>query len=263
MIGWLVVAVGAAALAAGLLVGGPAHRRRRIGASAGVAGLGLFPAWLQVWLTPVAGAPPLRRRALLSAPAAAAACLALGSLTHADAVIMVPVAVVLTALGSVTLGRLESTESRRTTARMVADLPQVWDLLAACLAAGLPLRVALSEVVAVQDGTLAELLGEVLTRIRLGEPEAAAWRSAADHPLLGQACRDLARSVASGTSVVELLNEYANQAREDQHAAAEAAAKAIGVRAVLPLMVCFLPAFFLIGIVPIIAGALLPLISGW
>lgn len=255
---WYVIAIGAAGLAAGLLVGGPGRVRRRVAAPGRGGGVGL-----PTWLAPVPGAPTLRRRVLLAVPAAAAAALAIGSFGRAGASVIVVVGLVLAAAGTVALGRLESSESRRVTAVMIADLPQVWDLLAACLAAGLPLRLGLSEVVAVQDGPLADQLGDVLTRIGLGEPEAAAWRSLAEHPLLGQASRDLARSIASGTSVVELLNEYATQAREDQHAAAEAAAKAIGVRAVLPLMICFLPAFFLIGIVPIIAGALLPLISGW
>jgi len=256
--GWHVVAIGVGGLAAGLLVGGPRRVRHRI-ASPGSSGRARWPEWL----APVPGAPPLRRRTLLSAPAAAAAALAIGSFSRADAAVVVLIGVVLAGTATVGLGKLESAESRRSTAVMMADLPQVWDLLAACLDAGLPLRAALSEVVAVLDGPLADCLGDVLTRIQLGEPETAAWRSIAEHPLLGQASRDLARSVASGTSVVELLHEYAAQAREDQHAAAEAAAKAIGVRAVLPLMICFLPAFFLIGIVPIIAGALLPLISGW
>ena len=218
---------------------------------------------LPSWLAPVAGAPPLRRRMIMAVVTAGAIAIALGSLGQMSVIVSVVVAVGLAGLGAVALGRLESGASRQAVAGLQADLPQAWELLAAGLAAGLPLRSALAEVVEVVDGQLAELLGEVLTRTRLGEPDEVAWRTLADHPLLGQTCRDLARSVASGTSVAELLNEYAVQAREDRTAAAESRAKATGVRAVLPLMICFLPAFFLIGIVPIVAGALLPLITRW
>ena len=42
-------------------------------------------------------------------------------------------------------------------------------------------------------------------------------------------------------------------------AAAQARARRAGVSSVMPLMVCFLPAFLLIGVVPIIAGAALHL----
>jgi len=255
---WLGLAAAAAAAAALLITSAPASAVARMRAPT-VRRPGRLPRWL----APVPGAPPLRRRVLLAAPAAAAITLAVGSFSSTDPRLLLGVMVVLTAMGAVALGRLESAQSRRVTAALMADLPQTWDLIAACLAAGLPLRSALAEVVAVVDGPLGELLGQVLTRVRLGEPEDQAWRSLGDHPLLGQPCRDLARSVSSGTGVAELLNEYAAQARDDQRAAAEAEAKAIGVRAVLPLMMCFLPAFFLIGIVPIIAGALLPLLSGW
>lgn len=254
---WLALAVVAAALSAGLLVGGPARPigRLRVRERA----LPALPSWLEA----VPGAPSLRRRTIMAALAAGAIAVALGSLGQVSTITAVAVAVGLTGLGTVALGRLESEASRQATAVLQADLPQAWELLAAGLVAGLPLRSALAEVVEVVDGQLAVLLGEVLTRMRLGEPDDVAWRTLADHRLMGQASRDLARSVASGTSVAELLDEYAVQAREDRQAAAEAKAKAIGVRAVLPLMLCFLPAFFLIGIVPIVAGALLPLISRW
>lgn len=255
---WLVLAVAATALAAHLLVGGPARPVGRLGGAQPRA----LPRW-PAWLRPVPGAPPLRRRLIMAALAGGAIAVALGALGQVDPVAAALTATALAGVGTVGLGRLESAASREAAAALQAELPQAWELLSAGLAAGLPLRSALTEVVEVVDGRLAELLGEVLTRMRLGDPDDAAWRTLADHPLMGQACRDLARSVASGTSVSDLLNEYAVQAREDRHATAEAAAKAIGVRAVLPLMVCFLPAFFLIGIVPIVAGALLPLISRW
>ena len=45
--------------------------------------------------------------------------------------------------------------------------------------------------------------------------------------------------------------------REERHGQVEEAARRVGVRSVLPLMVCFIPAFLLLGIVPTVASAVL------
>lgn len=253
---WQIVCLTAAAAAVGLLIPGPAAARRRLSVARSL------PPWGAV-LAARPDAWPLSRRLILALPAAAGLTLAVGSLVHRSGWWQAPVMALLTGVAVVALGRVESGQSRRERDRLIQDLPQCWELLSACLGAGLPLRAALAEVVAVVDGPVHAVLGEVLGRLQLGEDDAAAWRSIVDHPQLGPAATDLARSMESGIVVAGLLDEYAQQARDSRHARAQERAKAIGVAAVLPLMICFLPAFFLIGIVPIVAGALLPLLSGW
>ena len=83
--------------------------------------------------------------------------------------------------------------------------PQALELLAACLAAGLPARTACSAVVQSFDGPVADDLGQVLSLMELGVADVDAWRVLDDHPQLGLAAADLARSVESGTSMVEGL----------------------------------------------------------
>ncbi len=147
-------------------------------------------------------------------------------------------------------GKLEPSEVRRRRLQMVLDCPHTLELMAAGLKAGLPLRSATRAVAELIDGPLRVDLTEVLRQIELGVPEAEAWRSLRNHPVLGRLAVDLARSVESGTMLVETLRHHARDSRSTRRGALEARAKTVGVHSVPPLMVCFLPAFLLIGVVP-------------
>jgi hypothetical protein len=79
------------------------------------------------------------------------------------------------------------------------ELPQALELLAGCIAAGLPVRTACAAVVQSFDGPVADDLGQVLSLMDLGVADAEAWRTLHDHPQLGLVAADLSRSVESGT----------------------------------------------------------------
>jgi hypothetical protein len=55
---------------------------------------------------------------------------------------------------------------------------------------------------------------------------------------------------------VTTLRHHAVQARARREAALQVVARSVGVRSVLPLMTCFIPAFLLLGVVPTVASAL-------
>ena len=107
------------------------------------------------------------------------------------------------------------------------------------------------------DGPLAEDLGAVARAVEVGLADATAWRSLRGHPQLGEAAVDLARAVESGTRMVETLTFYARDARQRRAAAVESSAKAVGVRCVLPMMICFVPSFILMGVLPAVVSAFL------
>lgn len=140
---------------------------------------------------------------------------------------------------------------------VAAALPQALELLAACTRAGLPLRRAAEVVAAAVAGPVGEQLDRVVAAVRVGADEADAWRALADHPVLGHVARDLARATGSGTAVAASLDRHTLDARRERQAAVLERARAVGVSSVVPLMVCFLPAFLLVGVVPIVAGVLL------
>lgn len=132
-----------------------------------------------------------------------------------------------------------------------ALIPQVCELMAVCLEAGRPPRVAVRLVAGVVPAPADAILTEVLRRIDLGVDEAQAWAALKQAPGYGDIGRDLARSVRSGIGLADLLRQHAREARDRNSAAAIARARTAGVRSVVPLMVCFLPAFMLIGIAPL------------
>lgn len=134
------------------------------------------------------------------------------------------------------------------------QLAAALDLLAACLEAGAPMQTAVETVADVSAPATAEILVKVAGQLRLGRAEADAWRGLAQDHWWGPVARDVVRSARSGTSLVGSLRVHAADHRRRSAAARTKSARAVGVRSVLPLMACFLPAFVLVGVVPIIAG---------
>jgi pilus assembly protein TadC len=241
---------GFAALAAYGLVGAPPARPRDSPDP---------PAREQTWLVRLVrgrpDAPRLGRRLLVGVIASAALSLLATRLALSPAVL--GIATPLVALTcAIALGWLEPLGARRRRERLLLETPQALELLAACLAAGMPLRVASSAIVTAFDGPVAEDLGRVDALTALGTAEADAWRVLGDHPQLGAAAQDLARSVESGTRLTEGLRQHAEAAREHRRVALQVRARSVGVRSVLPLMLCFIPSFLLLGVVPTVASAL-------
>lgn len=134
------------------------------------------------------------------------------------------------------------------------DVSRVCLLLAVCLDAGRPPRSALRVVVDVLRGPARDPLASVLRQIDLGLDEAVAWASLGRAPGYRAMARDLSRAVHSGVALADLLRRHAADARSAALVAAQVRARAVGVTGVLPLVLCFLPAFVLLGIVPIFGG---------
>jgi Flp pilus assembly protein TadB len=152
------------------------------------------------------------------------------------------------------LARLESRAARQRRARLVADLPVAIDLLAACLRGGSSWAESVDAVAAALGGPVGTELHWVAARIRLGADPAATWLALADEPELAALARTAARASESGSALASTLGRLAQDQRRVARADASARARAAGVRAVVPLGLCFLPAFVLIGIVPAVAG---------
>jgi Flp pilus assembly protein TadB len=203
-----------------------------------------------------AGAPPPARRAVVGAVAGGGLCLVVSRLLEVGwwPFLGWPL---LAGAAFVLLGGLEPGSAQARTRRLVADVPQALELMADGLAAGLPLRRACATVAEAFDGPVAEELGTVLRAVELGMGDAAAWGALARHPQLGPAAAEVARSAESGTELVAALRQHSAAARGRRRAALQQRARSVGVRSVLPLMTCFLPAFLLLGVVPTVVSAVL------
>lgn len=130
------------------------------------------------------------------------------------------------------------------------------DVLAVCLAAGMTVPAAAGATAAFAPAGLAALLRRAADLLALGCDPDTAWKShSADTADEGAALARLARrSASSGSALADGVAELAEQQRSDAGHAAAASAERAGVLIAGPLGLCFLPAFILLGIVPVVAG---------
>lgn len=229
--------------------------------SAGAA-VGIWPlrgaaARLRVHVLYGAAVPPDRRSAAgptgvsRLAAAVAAGC---GAAVVAGLPWGVPLGLVVGVVASVVLGRLEPAHVRRRRQRLASDLPIAVDLLAACLRSGGAPVAAVDAVRHAIGGPVGEALGGVVAMLRLGGDPVDCWATLSREAALAPLGRTAGRAMASGAPLSDALEHLAADCRERRRAEAEAAAKRVGVRAAAPLGLCFLPAFVLLGVVPIAAG---------
>jgi Flp pilus assembly protein TadB len=154
------------------------------------------------------------------------------------------------------LRRHEPAAQRRERLAAVADLPLGADLLAAALRAGAPLDRAAAAVAEALGGPLGERLRRTARSLRLGAEPAEAWEHLAGIDGADRLVAAAIRSSASGGALAGALGRLADDLRADRAVAAKAAAERAGVLIVLPLGLCFLPAFLLAGLVPVLIAVL-------
>jgi len=155
----------------------------------------------------------------------------------------------------VVVGRAESGRTRRTREAVRRDLPHLVDLLAGALEAGLSVAAAIDLVTPALPGAAADELAQAATRLRLGVPAADVWQQLSAQPGLGPLGRAFARAHESGSSVAGIARQLAEDLTEEAHLGVEARARAVGVRAAVPLGLCLLPGFLVLGVVPLVVGA--------
>ncbi|MDO5063654.1 MAG: hypothetical protein Q4E00_01505 [Actinomyces bowdenii] len=194
--------------------------------------------------------------------------LALGALVGADPAHLLLDGAWGSALG--VLGLVLMIAGHRVTARLVraatapaggVDEALVLDLAAASLRAGASLPGLL---VAMGRAMEEEPLAVVGRALLLGAgweeawqaPDDPAWRRRRSHL---EAC--LAPGWQDGASPISLLAATAQSLRAGRRSQDEEAAQRLAVRLVLPLGVCYLPAFIILGIVPVIASVGLEMLT--
>jgi pilus assembly protein TadC len=144
--------------------------------------------------------------------------------------------------------------SRRPPDVTVRQVPAALDLLAACLAAGATPGQALVSVGTAFEGDVGAMLSGVAALTALGAPVETAWSEGSRDPRWAAVARALIRAHYSGAALTDVLEHLADDRRRAIRTTAQAAAQRAGIKAVLPLGVCFLPAFVLVGVVPVVAG---------
>lgn len=136
------------------------------------------------------------------------------------------------------------------------DLPIVLDLLAVCLAAGALPTAALAVVGSAFRGPLADELVGVSRALELGASGAQAWSLvlASGPAALRRAADRFAESERTGAALAPALATLAADCRRSVQLQRGHAVRRVGVLAAAPLGLCFLPAFVLVGVLPVVAG---------
>ena len=150
--------------------------------------------------------------------------------------------------------KLESRRERELNNALIAQMPMVCDLLAATLASGASLLDAVRAVGMSTGGPAGETLKRVERALMLGTPGAQLWSTAKAEPPFTRIAAAFQRSSESGAPIAELLSGVAVDERRVKRRSVEIAARAAGVRSILPLAACYLPAFILLGVVPVVGS---------
>ena len=166
------------------------------------------------------------------------------------------------AVGSALVGymlpamRAARAEKRRLAA-LAADLPDVVDLLVLAVGAGLTVHLAVAAVGRRGSGPLARELRHVLDDVNVGRRLADALDEMPARA--GEATRPLSSALASaeryGAPLVSSLERLAIEVRRERRRRAEEVARKLPVKLLFPLVLCTLPAFALLTVAPLIAGA--------
>lgn len=152
-------------------------------------------------------------------------------------------------------GRSLTKPQRALAARRTLERPMAVEVLASCLAIGATQEQALRAVAEGLGGTLAADFSRVSGALRVGADVSEAWAlvPAADLRSLASL---LSRAHMTGAPVAPQLWMLADQHRQLARTVAMDAARTLGVRSTGPLGLCFLPAFVLIAIAPLVLSLL-------
>ncbi|MBW0101923.1 type II secretion system F family protein [Pseudonocardia sp. KRD291] len=135
-----------------------------------------------------------------------------------------------------------------------ADLAAAWDLLSVCLRVGLAVPVAVEAAAQRLPGAAGAALRRTSGLLALGAGAEQAWEATAPLPELAAFGRAASRSAATGAALRRTADAEAARLRAELADLAEAKAQRAAVRITAPLGLCFLPAFLVLGIAPVVIG---------
>jgi tight adherence protein C len=141
---------------------------------------------------------------------------------------------------------------------VVAGLPEAADLLALAVGGGLTVPLALSTAARWSTGPVGAALREADRRVALGARTVDVLEALPAR--LGDPVRPLAAALLAseryGAPLAESLDRVAREARLERRRGAEERARRVPVLLLFPLVLCVLPAFALLTVVPLLVGSL-------
>lgn len=154
--------------------------------------------------------------------------------------------------------RLLRTDPDRAERLAASRLAPQWlwalDLIAAGMRAGAPFPQAASAVASAEQGAVGERLARFARAVHLGATAAEAAPELGRLPGADRLARQLDRSSSSGAAIAGGLEQLAASLRAEHRTQTEERAGRAAVALIGPLCLCFLPAFVIAGIGPVVFG---------
>ena len=175
---------------------------------------------------------------------------ALGTLTPAG-LVAVPVAGLVA--GYVAAEYVLRTGVTRRAARIVSELPTVFEFTSLSLAAGESITDSLRRVATVGSGEFASELANVSRQVATGVPLASALRQLADRlqlPAVTRAIEQILGALDRGSPLADVLQAQAQDSREDSKRALLEKAGQKEVVMLIPLVFLILPVTILFAVFP-------------
>ncbi len=137
------------------------------------------------------------------------------------------------------------------------DTAMMLELVASMLDAGAGIGRALELIAKCASPPIRQSLRPVVAALAIGADWETAWRTPTKHaPQAVRLKNALAFAALTGAPSASILYAQAARERREQFRAAEKRAAALGVKLVVPLGLCSLPAFICLGIVPVLIAML-------
>ena len=138
-------------------------------------------------------------------------------------------------------------------AAMQADAADIIDQLTICVEAGLGFDAALARVATTTEGPLTDELRHTISDIQAGVPRAQALRALSDRAQIveiRQLVTALLQAQKHGVPMAETLRIQSGEMRLKRKQRTEEKAAKLTVKMLFPIIVCFLPVFMIITVVP-------------
>lgn len=145
-----------------------------------------------------------------------------------------------------------SVRTKRQTAIQSAAADTI-DQLTICVEAGLGFDAALARVVATSEGPLTDELRHTISDIQAGVPRAQALRALSDRAQIieiRQLVTALLQAQKHGVPIAETLRIQSAEMRLKRKQRTEERAAKLTVKMLFPIIVCFMPVFVIISVVP-------------
>ena len=149
-----------------------------------------------------------------------------------------------------------SLRAQRQTA-IQTDAADTIDQLTICVEAGLGFDAALARVATTTEGPLTDELRHTISDIQAGVPRAQALRALADRAHIieiRQLVTALLQAQKHGVPMAETLRIQSAEMRLKRKQSTEEKAAKLTVKMLFPIIVCFLPVFMIISVVPALIG---------